>query len=434
MTNHAVPERSASRALWATTGGEAFVNAPLQGDVKADVVIIGAGFTGLRAALHLAEAGTNVTVLEAQDVGYGASGRTGGQVNPMMPFNAPARIRQLVGDRAFDLLAEQSLNSADEVFGLIKTYQIDCQARQNGWLRVLHSKGMHAKTQADVANWNALGAEMTLVGKDEIDRLSGTRAYRSGVVNARGGAVHPLMFVRGLANAARARGAQICGQSPVTSLKKVGAKWQAQTAQGLVEADWVIVATNGYTDALVPNLAETIIPVTPIQIATDPLPPEVIETILPQGHTISDSRRVVMYARREPDNRIVYGGHGETDRHGNLVGFDWLVKDAERVFPQLKGVTWTYRWGGRIAITADRLPHLHAPQPRMLVGLGYNGRGVAMANVMGRVMAQRVLGAAPEDLPFPITEVEKIPRRGMQIRGMPLVIRGMRLLDFLETR
>jgi len=429
-----VPAHSMTRSLWSHTAGVAAANAPLTDVVKVDVAIIGAGFTGLRAALHLSDAGTRVAVVDAADVGWGASGRTGGQVNPMMPFNSPDRIRTLIGNRAFELLAEQSLNSADEVFGLIKTYQIDCQARQNGWLRVLHSKGMHKKAVGDAANWNALGAEIALIGKDEVDRLSGTGTYMSGMVNPRGGAVHPLMFARGLAESARKRGAQIFGQSAVTSLAKKGATWHVQTAKGRIEADWVIVGTNGYTDQLIPTLQETIIPVTPIQIASEPLPSEVIDRILPQGHTISDSRRVIMYARREPDNRIVYGGHGKTDRNGNLIGFEWLVKDAERVFPQLKGIKWAHHWGGRIAITGDHLPHLHEPQPGLLVGLGYNGRGVAMANVMGRVMAQRVLGTAPEDLPFPTTGVKKIPFRSLQVMGMPFVIRSMRLLDRLETR
>lgn len=434
MTSTASTKRDWPPSLWAHTAPPAQTSGALDRAVTVDVAIIGAGFTGLRAALHLAEAGTNVAVLDATDVGWGASGRTGGQVNPMMPFNSPAKIEKMIGGRAFTLLAEQSLNSADEVFDLIKTYQIDCQARQKGWLRVLHSSAAHKKAEADVRNWVALGATMKVVDQGEVTRLSGSSAYQSGIVNPRGGAIQPLMYARGLAETARQRGAQIFSNSAVTSLTKVGDKWRLTTAQGQVEAAWVIIATNGYTDKLIPNLAETIIPITPIQIASDPLPPEVIDSVLPEGHTISDSRRVIMYARREPDNRIVYGGHGETDKNGNLIGFDWLVKDAERVFPQLKGITWTHRWGGRIAVTSDHLPHLHEPKPGLLVGLGYNGRGVAMANVMGRVMAERVLGAEPSTLPFPVTDITKIPMRALQLFGMPFVIRMMRLRDYLETR
>ena len=422
------------QSLWMHSAPPEPPNASLTGDHTADVTIIGAGYTGLRAALRLAEAGTRVVVLDAGDVGFGASGRTGGQVNPMMPFNAPDRIRQLIGERTFGLLAEQSLNSADEVFDLINTYQIDCQARQKGWLRVNHSAAAHKKAVNDARIWNAIGAQMEIVGADEVVALSGTRAYRSGMVNPRGGAVHPLMFVRGLAQAADQRGARIFGQSAVRKLSKSGDRWTVETAQGKVTSDWVVVATNGYSDALIPKLASSIIPISPIQIATEPLSDDLLSAILPQGHTISDNRRVIMYARREPDNRLVYGGHGEPDRQGNLTGFDWLIKDAERVFPQLRGVVWTHRWGGRIAITNDYLPHLHEPQPGLIIGLGYNGRGVAMSNVMGRVMAERVLGASPESLPFPVSSIARVPLRNLKLLGMPLVIRWMRFLDYLETR
>ena len=426
---HVVPA-----SIWMHTAPPEADHPRLTEALTADVTVIGAGYTGLRAALHLAEAGTKVIVVDAGDVGAGASGRTGGQVNPMMPFNSPAKIKQLVGGKTFDRLAETSLNSADEIFALIQRYQIDCQARQKGWLRVVHNKAAQKKAIEDTKNWNAIGAEMRMVDRDEVTSLSGTRAYQSGMVNPRGGAVHPLMFVRGLARAAKDRGAQIFGRSAVLDLTRKGEKWQVTTAKGQITSDWVIVATNGYSDALIPNLSGSIIPITPIQIATEPLPDDVIAEILPEGHTISDSRRVIMYARREPGNRIVYGGHGEPDRNGHLQGFDWLVKDAQRVFPQLRGVTWTHRWGGRIAVTDDHLPHLHEPQKGLLAGLGYNGRGVAMSNIMGRVMAQRVLGAVPGTLPFPVTDIAPMPLRNLKVMGLPYVIRWMKWMDYLETR
>ena len=204
------------KSLWKHTAPEMAENPPLADDLNVDVTVIGAGFTGLRAALALAEAGLSVVVLDGGDVGWGASGRNGGQVNPMLPFNSPQQIKTLVGDRIFEALAEQSLNSADEVFDLINTYQIDCQARQNGWLRVHHSKAAQQKATADIANWNAIGAEMRIADAEEVTALSGTQAYRTGTVNPRGGALHPLMFVRGLASAALARGARIFGQSTET--------------------------------------------------------------------------------------------------------------------------------------------------------------------------------------------------------------------------
>ncbi len=421
-------------SLWAATATPGTAHPRLCGDIEADVTIIGAGFTGLRTALKLSEAGVRVVVLDAGDIAYGASGRTGGQVNPMLPFNSPDQLRKILGQSYFERLAETSLGSSDELFALIKDYQIDCQARQNGWLRVCHNTRALKLAKKGADEWNRHGAGITVVDGEDLHRLSGTTAYGSGVITPKGGAVQPMSLARGVAAAAEQRGAAIYGDSAVIGLENAGKKWIAKTVHGRVTSDWVVVATNGYSGELIPGLSKSILPLTPIQMATDPLPGEVIDSILPKGHTISDSRRIIMYSRKEPDNRMVYGGLGKLERSGQIGGFDWLREDAERVFPQLKGVNWTYKWGGRIAVTDDHLPHLHEPRRGILVGLGYNGRGVAMANVMGRVMAERILGAKPEALPFPTSPVKSIPFRSLQVGGLGTAIWFMRFLDYLETR
>lgn len=434
MNAHAPISADEAKSLWHETASQLHRHPSLAEEVETDVTIIGAGFTGLRAALYLAEAGSRVAVLDAGDVGFGASGRTGGQVNPMLPFNTPTQLRKHLGVPYFERLTETALGSADELFDLIRTYQIDCQARQKGWLRVCHHPRALAQAKESVAAWNALGAGMEIVEGAALERLSGSRAYRSGVVTPRGGAVQPMSLAQGLAEACRQRGVTIHGQSAVASLSKRETRWVSTTASGAVTSHWVLVATNGYTDSLIPKLSQSILPVTPIQMASNPLPQKVIGPILPEGHTISDSRRIVMYARREPDDRIVYGGFGKRDRNGDLSGFDWLVRDAEMVFPQLKNVDWPHRWGGRVALTDDHLPHLHEPQKGILVGLGYNGRGVAMAHAMGRVMAQRVLGAATESLPFPVSPIRVFRNRTTKRAGMGMAVWMMRLMDYLEAR
>ncbi len=421
-------------SFWAHTAPPTQASPELRTALSTDVVVIGAGFTGLRAALELAEAGTQVVVLDAGDIGWGASGRTGGQVNPMLPFNTPAQIRQRVGEQYFERLTTVSLNSADELFALIRKHGIECQARQNGWLRVDHTTKAQRQSVANAAIWNQHGAEMIPLGADEVQRLSGTRAYQSGILVPKGGAVQPLLLARGLAAKAKAHGARIYGNSPVNTLTRTAAGWVVKTPGGQVVAEWVILATNGYTDGLLKGLANSILPLMPIQIATDSLSEAQISTLLPGGHTISDTRRVIMYARREPENRFVFGGFGKTQANGTPGGFEWLVQDAERIFPSLNGVDWRFRWGGNVALTSDHLPHLHEPQPGLLAGLGYNGRGVAMSHVMGRVLAERVLGKAREDLPFPVTAINNMPFRSLQMLGKGSVINWMRLLDALETR
>ena len=293
---------------------------------------------------------------------------------------------------------------------------------------------MLVKAKEGLKAWNKYGAGMEVVEGEELQRLSGSKAYRSGVITPKGGAVQPMSLARGLARAAEQRGVAVHGESAVTSLSKQGGKWVAETALGQVTSEKVIVATNGYTDSLIPKLSKTILPLTPIQIATDPLPEDVIGSVLPGGHTISDSRRVIMYARREPDNRMVYGGFGKVLPNGDFAGFDWLIKDAIRVFPQLRDVKWTHGWGGRVALTDDHLPHVHEPKDGLLVGLGYNGRGVAMSHVVGRVLAERALGKAADQLAFPTIPIKAYPYRALTQAGTGPAIWVMRLLDYLETR
>ena len=420
-------------SLWRETAMPLEPSPTLDEDIDCDVVIVGAGFTGLRAALHLGGGGLKVVVLDAADVGWGASGRNGGQVNPMLPFNSPDQVRKLVGPRYFERLTEVSLQSADALFELIREHGIDCDARQKGWLRVDHCARARRMSAANAATWNQYGAGMRVIEDDELSSLTGSRLYRSGVLTPSGGAVQPLSLARGLARRARELGVTIFGRSPVSALQRDGDGWQLVSAGGRVRAAWVVLATNGYTDQLQPRLAQSILPLLPIQIATEPLPETQIASILPQGHTISDTRRVIMYARREPAGRMVFGGLGKATADGGIGGHDWLVRDAERVFPGLRGVNWRYRWGGRIALTGDHLPHLHEPRKGVIAGLGYNGRGVAMAHAMGLCLARRVIGESPENLPFPTTAIRSIPARGLQMMGKGPAIGLMRLLDRLES-
>jgi len=195
-----------------------------------------------------------------------------------------------------------------------------------------------------------------------------------------------------------------------------------------------VLATNGYTDGLLPRLARSVLPVHPVQIATDALSDDEIGAILPDGHTISDTRRMIMYARRGPGNRAVFGGIGFRRPFGGLAGRRWLLQDVARVFPSLRRVTWKYFWGGRIALTADRVPHLHEPVPGMVAGLGYNGRGVAMSLVMGWILAERVSGAAAKTLPFPISPIKPFAFRDTQRAGSGIAMSLMRLRDAMEFR
>lgn len=403
-------------------------------DLGCDVAVVGAGFTGLRAALRLAEAGSRVAVFDAGDVGYGASGRSGGQVNPMLPLARPETLRRAVGDSYFERMAEVSLGSADELFDLVKTYNIDCDARQHGWLRADHSPSACKEARAAAKAWNAFGAGFEFLDGDEVRRKTGSPAYRSATLARKGGAVQPLALVRGLARAAEDLGVKIYARSAVRDLQRVDQRWIMRAAGHRVTADRVLLATNGYTDGLFKGLKASILPLNPIQIATDPLEQAEVAPVLPDGHTISDTRRLIMYARREPDDRIVFGGIGYRKPFGGTAGFHHLLQDARRIFPSIRPESWRYRWSGQIALTKDRVPHFHEPAPGLVAGLGYNGRGVAMSIVMGRVLAERVLGTDREQLPFPVSPIRPMAFRNLQIVGAGAAMSAMRVRDKLEFR
>lgn len=430
MRNYAGTEDS----LWAATVSKRYRGAAISEDVRCDVAVVGAGFTGLRAALDLAEAGARVVVVDAGGVGWGASGRNGGQVNPMLPVFQPDDLLRSVGPAYFERLAAVSLGSADAAFDLIRKHDIDCDARQKGWLRVDHCAKARETARRGAALWAEYGADFRFIDGDEVTRLSGSPVYSSGILAPRGGAVQPLSLVCGLARAAEAAGARIFERTAVGGLERRNGGWALTCGAHTIAAEQVILATNGYSGALRPDVARTIVSVTPIQMGTDSLPDDAIASILPQGQTIADTRRSIMYARREPQNRFVYGGASAMGWDGKPCGFEAMRRDAERVFPQLKGAAWRYRWGGQIALTADRVPKFMEPEPGLLAGLGYNGRGVAMSLAMGKVLADRALGMAAADLPFPVSKPDPMAFKRVQEFGAGIALAAMRIADNREMR
>jgi gamma-glutamylputrescine oxidase len=358
----------------------------LKGAVRADVCVIGSGYTGLSAALHLAERGYSVVVLDAHRVGFGASGRNGGQVSSGQRIEQDA-IEKMVGRADARKLWDIGEAAKHLVQDLIAKHSIDC-----GWKPgVLHADWQardvpHTHAYADKLAQEYGYMQVEKLGRDAVQALVKSPAYQGGALDHGAGHLHPLRYCLGLARAALAAGAQIYEQSLVVDIQQ-GGRAKVQTQMGHVEADHVILATNGYLGGLVPQVAARVMPINNFIVATEPLP---AGHVLTRDIAVADSKFVINYFRLSEDGRLLFGG-------GESYGYRFpdiqatVRKPMEQVFPQLRDVRITHAWGGTLAITVTRLPHF-ARIGRMLSAAGYSGAGVGMATLAGQILAETVAG------------------------------------------
>lgn len=393
-------------SLWAATAAPALALPVLEGDATYDVAVVGGGFTGLSAALHLAERGARVAVLEAEEPGWGASGRNGGQVNPGLKLSR-AELRKLFPTDLADRMHAIAAGAPDFLFELVRRYDIACSATQTGTYRLAHSPLALKTLQGAAETLAEEGTPVRLLDRKAIAEEIGAAGYLGAYLDPRGGNVQPLDYTRGLARAAIARGAAIYVGSQVGALQREDRRWHVRTRRGSVRADAVLVGTNGYSDGLWPGLAESLLPVLSFQVATARLDAATARTIIPGRQAVYDSRRLVLYFRRSPDDRVVLGGRASFTVTHRTADYSVLRRVLTGLFPALATVPIEYRWAGRVAITRNFLPHLHEPAPGLFMAVGYNGRGVAMATRMGQVLAD--LASGQKDIPFPVTPLQRIP-------------------------
>ena len=417
-------------SLWSATANSNINCNPLIGENETEIAIIGAGYTGLSAALHLSEKNKNIVVLDSENPGWGASGRNGGQVNPGLKED-PDEIEAKFGVEVGRRIVEMSGSAPELVFSLIKKYNINCDPIRSGWIRAAHSEDAFRKQVKRAKDWQSRGVPIQILNSTQIEQMIGTNEYCGGTLDPRGGNLHPLNYVLGLANAILSAGVTIYGQSKARKIVRENGSYEIHTDNGVLRASKVLLCTNGYTDDLVPPLERTIIPVQSVQVATAPLSDNILKSILPGKQAPSDTRRSLLYYRLDSDGRFIMGGRGAYTKRETLQLQEKLRLSAHRMFPQLKDVTWQHAWGGYIAITTDHYPHLNLLDEGMIAGLGYNGRGVAMATAMGKVMADWALNVTPDKLDFPLTLPRKIPFHKFSKLGVKLTLAKYKLLDAL---
>jgi glycine/D-amino acid oxidase-like deaminating enzyme len=417
-------------SLYADTAAPAPHTPKLDGDRTASVVIVGGGFTGLSAALHLAEKGVDVVVLEANEPGWGASGRNGGQVNPGLKHD-PDTVEADFGPDLGARMVALSGNAPNLVFDLIQRHQVSCSALQSGTLRSAITARGQREVTASAEQWIRRGAPVSVVERGEIAAVTGTQRYHGAMLDRRGGQVNPLGYARGLARAAMHQGAAVHGGTRVRQLRKAGASWVVETDSGAVTADKLILATNGYTDGIWPGLRRSLVPLFSAIAATEPLPVAVVESVMPSRSSLYEIGNITVYYRFDPDNRLLIGGRSVQRDVTAPETLHYLTQYAARLWPVLKDARWTHGWSGRLAYTPDHYPHIHEPDEGVLVCLGYNGRGVAMSSAMGPELARRTIGGRAKDIDMPITTIKEMPFHALWQSGVAARIAYGRIRDML---
>lgn len=413
--------------MWHASAAAAPAAPALEGDARADVAVIGAGYAGLACALALAERGARALVLEAREIGYGASGRNNGQVIPTLSRIEPAELRRSAGERFVQLVAD----SAAFTFALIRRHGMACDAVQAGWVQPAHTPGRMKLAEARVAAWRAYGAPAELLDRAGVERITGSRYWHGGWQNRSGGKVNPLGLCRELARAAMQQGARVHSHCPALEVKRAAGGWQVRTARGTVHAERVVLATHAYTERLWPALARSVVPLASYQMATEPLTEP--HGVLPLDHACSDTQGDLYFFRKDAAGRLVTGG-------ALVLPWNWRARLAERiagrvarVFPQLGRPRFEYLWHGRLGMTADGAPHAYELAPGVLAWAGCNGRGLALAVSLGTELARASLGET--DVALPLRAPRPLPRalHAVAKRVRPAALLLARLRDARDT-
>ncbi|MCZ4351097.1 FAD-binding oxidoreductase [Roseovarius aestuarii] len=366
--------------------------APLKGQKSADVVVIGAGYTGLSAALHLAKAGLRVCVLEAHRVGFGASGRNGGQLGSGQRMGQHA-LERLMGSEDAARMWTLAEDAKGLVKSLIREHDIDCYLKPGVAHACFSAREMaEAHEDADHLNTRYGYDQIQKLNRDEMHALCPSPAYHGGTLDMGAAHLHPLRYALGLARAAREAGAQFFERSRVHDIQ-TGARVKVRTDHGHIEADHVILACNGYLGGLNRQVAGRVMPINNFIAATRPLGDDAAR-VLTQDVAVADTKFVVNYFRLSHDNRLLFGG-GESYGYRFPSDIPALVrKPMVEIYPHLHDVQIDYAWGGTLAITIKRMPYLARLAPNILTASGYSGHGVGTATHAGQLMALAIQGQA----------------------------------------
>lgn len=431
MPSHAA--RPINPTLWTLTASRA-PELSSEAPARCDVVVIGVGFTGLTAALHLARAGRSVTVLEAGQLGAGASGMNAGFVVPNFAKADPATVRQKLPRAKADALLSLVGSGADQVFTIIAEERIACDAAQTGWLQPAYGDDMAQILRQRAKDWTELGRPVDFLDARAIRGETGMEIYSGGLIDRSGGTIHPLDYLYGLARAVTRRGGVIRENSRVESVERHGGTWRIGFADHEIEAEAVILATNAFTDGIASRMGRTGVPLKVYQVATKPIDAETVARIAPNRRPVGDTRSNLFTYRLDRDNRLISGGMainpiGAFERVGRAV-VDRLVSELR--LPRHPGIEIV--WTGTAIMTPDFLPRLYRFGDGFFGGIGCNGRGIAMTAQLGRTLARMALGETAESLPIPLQSSRPLPFHALTPMVASLALAHARFQDWRSSR
>jgi len=422
-------------SIWAAVSPSGPALVPLEGDVHADAVVIGAGFTGLSTALHLAGGRVDVVVVEAVSPGWGASGRNNGQVIPTLTRPEPddiVRQHGASGERFVSVLQD----SADYLFEIVRRYKIEAEAEQSGWIQPVHTPGRMKIAERRVEQWSRRGAPVKLLSRDEVRDLTGSNSWHGGWTNPTGGHVNPLALARGLAQAAVDAGARIFEKTPARTIRYQDNKWIIETPRGRVFARALMLATNAYTgeisQTLAPEIAREVVPILSWQLATKPLGDNLRRHIIPGRQAVSDTHGDLHFTRYDARNRLITGGALIVPINGAARLESRIGERLKRMFQPIGDIGFDYVWNGYIGMTTDFMPRFHQIGPDGYAWVGCNGRGVALSVALGREFARAMQGVAMDELGLPLTQPKPIPLHSAVRQIAPLRLIQFRWNDARE--
>jgi glycine/D-amino acid oxidase-like deaminating enzyme len=421
-----------AKSLWAATAQPAPALQSLQGERQCDVVIIGAGYTGLSAAHHIAASGREPLILEANTLAWGASGRNGGVVSPKFRVGFPALMQRFGRDTALHMY-QTGYAAVDSLVEMIESLGIaGAQLHMGGHVAAAHNEHALGGLQA-TADWikrETGGESSRMISAEQVREMTGSTIFHGGLLTPKAGGIHPLNYARGMASSLNERGVKMFINSPAEQVRHEGDRVIVQTPQGRVSARQVVYATNGYSDqsAATDALHRRLIPFRSAIIATEPLPPHVLAGIMPGGQVCGDTKRMLRWFRVIGD-RLIFGGRGAFGKHDSDSAFRTLQRSMGVVFPALRDYPIAFRWSGLVAMTIDYLPHAGQLDERSFYAIGYNGGGVAMSTYMGKQLAA-MTAAEPVQLGLLAGDTFKpIPLHAFRAPGVRLAAGWQQLLD-----